>query len=200
MGKFIVVEGLDGVGKTTFAKELAVHLGGVYTREPGGTPAAELLRNVIKDDAVGIENNQDAEILMVFAARIYHAQHIRRLLDAGTTVVCDRWIHSTVLYQGTTEERIDTIHDLTEQFLSDVKPDVALLLSTDHGATDEQLHQRGAFDHLDKRSKLLASEIDWDDTYWHRFADRTLHIKRDQLSDSIMDQALTFVNQSNALM
>ncbi|MDE2008035.1 MAG: dTMP kinase [Rhodospirillales bacterium] len=103
-GRFVTLEGGEGAGKSTQARRLAATLraGGhavLLTREPGGTPGAERLREVLLH---GPENFvPEAETLLHFAARAEHiARAIRPALAAGQWVVCDRFADSTMAYQG----------------------------------------------------------------------------------------------------
>ena len=98
---FITFEGIDRSGKTTQAKLLANALGdeALLVREPGGTPAAERIRELVKDP--GVELSPIAETLLFGAARAgLIEQVIRPALEAGRTVISDRYVDSTVAYQG----------------------------------------------------------------------------------------------------
>jgi dTMP kinase len=101
-GKFITLEGIDGAGKSTHLQWLAEYLRGqgrdvVVTREPGGTPLGERLREIILHEPMDL----DTEALLVFAAR---QEHIRKVivpsLDAGVWVLSDRFTDATFAYQG----------------------------------------------------------------------------------------------------
>ena len=101
-GRFITFEGIDGAGKSSHIGRLADWLKSrghavVVTREPGGTPLAEALRDIV------LHQSMDAmtEALLVFAARRDHVQQlIRPALAAGSTVLCDRFTDATFAYQG----------------------------------------------------------------------------------------------------
>jgi dTMP kinase len=101
-GKFITLEGVDGAGKSTHADWLADTLRGhglrvVATREPGGTPLGERLREVVLNQPMGL----DTETLVMFAARCEHLrQVIEPALARGDWVVCDRFTDATYAYQG----------------------------------------------------------------------------------------------------
>lgn len=103
-GRFISFEGTEGVGKTTAIEQLCARLEQkgidyIRTREPGGSDFAEQLRNLLLDPATDI--NDDTELLLMFAARCDHLQQrILPALAAGQWVICDRFIDSTVAYQG----------------------------------------------------------------------------------------------------
>ncbi len=98
---FVTLEGVDGAGKSTQAKLLAEALGAdtLLLREPGGTDLGERLRSILKDPAV--EMTATAELLLFCAARAQLVRSvIRPALEAGRSVVCDRFVDSTVAYQG----------------------------------------------------------------------------------------------------
>ena len=103
-GRFVTLEGGEGAGKTTQSALLAEALAArgvavLRTREPGGSPGAELLRGVLLGGSVDWAPR--AETLLHFAARAEHvAKTIEPALQAGTWVVCDRFFDSTMAYQG----------------------------------------------------------------------------------------------------
>ena len=104
LGRFITLEGGEGVGKTTQSALLAEALASrgiavVRTREPGGSPGAELLRDILLSGAT--DWAPAAETLLHFAARAEHvAKTIRPAIAAGQWVICDRFFDSTLAYQG----------------------------------------------------------------------------------------------------
>jgi dTMP kinase len=133
-GKFITFEGIEGVGKSTNISHLveAIKDAGhavVVTREPGGTPMAERIRDLVA--AHGDEAMPDvAELLLVFAARSLHVNNvIRPALEAGTWVVCDRFTDSSRAYQGGGRGLPASDIDLLADWVhGDVTPDLTILL------------------------------------------------------------------------
>ncbi|WP_444957913.1 dTMP kinase [Microbulbifer sp. ZKSA002] len=136
-GKFITLEGVEGVGKSTnllFITEwLKKHnINFIQTREPGGTPLAEQLRELLlakRDESV----DPTAELLMVFAARAQHlSQVILPALKRGDWVICDRFTDATYAYQGG-GRRLDRqlIEQLEQTVQGDLRPDKVLLLDLD---------------------------------------------------------------------
>ncbi|WP_104205393.1 dTMP kinase [Billgrantia saliphila] len=105
-GRFITLEGGEGVGKSTnldgvtrWLTERGIEV--IRTREPGGTPRAEAIRELLLAPGVDEPLDDDAELLLVFAARAQHlAQKIRPALERGAWVVCDRFTDATFAYQG----------------------------------------------------------------------------------------------------
>jgi dTMP kinase len=101
-GRFITLEGIDGAGKSTHAAWLAEALVArgrriVATREPGGTPLGERLRDLLLSEPM----THDTEALLMFAARREHVEHvIRPALARGDWVLCDRFTDATHAYQG----------------------------------------------------------------------------------------------------
>ena len=133
-GKFITLAGLEGSGKSTQITRLERHLAArgievTVTREPGGTPLAEKLRQVVLNP--GSENiSPEAELLVMFAARAVHLDNlIRPALDAGRWVLCDRFTDATFAYQGAgrgvADEFIASLENLVQGTL---RPDLTLLL------------------------------------------------------------------------
>ena len=99
-GYLITVEGPDGSGISTQARLLAEHLGAIYTREPGGTELGEKLRDMVLDpSSEGLSDR--AEALMIAAARAQHVEEVvRPALEQEKNVVSDRFLESSVAYQG----------------------------------------------------------------------------------------------------
>ncbi|MFL5869728.1 MAG: dTMP kinase [Solirubrobacterales bacterium] len=130
---FITLEGIDRAGKTTQAARLAEALGPgtLLLREPGGTPAGERIRDLIKDQS--LELVPGAELLLFNAAR---AQLINQVIwparDAGRDVVCDRFIDSTVAYQGVARGLgVEPVERLAELVVGSCLPDLTVLLRID---------------------------------------------------------------------
>jgi dTMP kinase len=146
-GRFITLEGGEGAGKSTQARLLADALAqrGVSvlrTREPGGAPGAEVLRELLLGGSV--EWAAPAETLLHFAARAEHVETtIRPALASGTWVVCDRFYDSTMAYQGYGQgaDR-DMIATLTRML--GVVPDVTLVLDVSDAVAVERQLKRGA--------------------------------------------------------
>jgi dTMP kinase len=130
---FISLEGIDGSGKSTQAKLLAEALGPetLLIREPGGTGAAERIRELLADPALEID--PFAELLLFSAARAdLVSRVIRPALEVGRDVVADRFADSSVAYQGGARE-LGTSHvlSLTDTVIDGLWPDVTVLLRVD---------------------------------------------------------------------
>ncbi len=130
---FVSLEGIDGSGKSTQARLLAEALGPetLLIREPGGTEAAERIRELLADPSV--ELDPFAELLLFSAARAdLIARVIRPALEAGTDIVADRFADSSVAYQGGARE-LGTSHvlSLTDMVIDGLWPDLTVLLRVD---------------------------------------------------------------------
>jgi dTMP kinase len=128
-GRFIALEGGEGCGKSTQAQRLADHLGARLTREPGGTPAGERLRDIVLDPATG-ELDFRAEVLLIAAARADHvARVIRPALEGGEDVVTDRYVASSLAYQGHGRRLgVEDVARINEWATGGLKPDLTILL------------------------------------------------------------------------
>lgn len=131
-GRFITLEGGEGAGKSTQAKRLAEWLRGEgitvrLTREPGGSPKAEVLRDLLLGGQVAAFG-ADAEALVFALARADHlAETIRPALEAGTWVISDRFFDSTWAYQGTAGATPERLAALDRIAVGDTRPDLTLI-------------------------------------------------------------------------
>ena len=147
-GRFIAFEGGEGTGKSTQARLLATALAArgidcVTTREPGGTPGAEAIRALLLDPALP-QWEPAAEALLFAAARSDHVAHlIEPALAAGRWVICDRFVDSSLAYQGGAggvgEAAIRALHQVGSNGLL---PDRTLLLEVNPQATAARIQAR----------------------------------------------------------
>ena len=134
-GRLITIEGLDGAGKTTLCAGLAQALPGVrLLREPGGVELSERIRDLVKDPALDVDPR--AEALLYAAARAQLvASLVRPLLGAGTTVVLDRFVDSSLAYQGAGRGLgVAAVRAINDFGTGGLHPDITLLLRIDPGA------------------------------------------------------------------
>lgn len=156
MGKFITLEGIEGVGKTSnlrFIKDLLQAAGHdcVVTREPGGTKLGEALRGLLlshSDDSM----SADAELLLMFAARAEHlAKVIIPALEYGKTVLCDRFTEATYAYQGGGRLLdVEKISALEEWVQGDLRPDLTVVLDAPVETGRARAGSRSAPDRIEK--------------------------------------------------
>jgi dTMP kinase len=150
-GRFIAFEGGEGTGKSTQARLLAEALQArglavVATREPGGTPGAEAIRNLLLAPPGQAGWTPQAEALLFAAARADHvANLIRPALERGAWVICDRFVDSSRAYQGGAGGLGDAAILALHAFGSDgLRPDRVILLEADERALAGRLAARGA--------------------------------------------------------
>ncbi|HDL5700350.1 TPA: dTMP kinase [Mannheimia haemolytica] len=158
-GKFIVIEGLEGAGKTTahqvILKELeqAGVTDVVMTREPGGTPLAEKLRHLIKHETEEPVTDK-AELLMLYAARVQLVENvIKPALAEGKWVLGDRHDMSSQAYQGG-GRKLDRhlLETLKESVLGTFEPDLTIYLDLDPVIGLERARGRGELDRIEQQS------------------------------------------------
>lgn len=164
-GKFITVEGIEGVGKSTHIDHLSgiLERGGVNvlkTREPGGTPTAELIRDTVLGHAE--EPIPDiAELLLMFASRSLLVENvIRPALNAGTWVVSDRFVDASRAYQGGGRGLpMERINLLADWVLGDLQPDVTILLDAPVEIGLARTGRRGDPDRLDSEQADFYARV-----------------------------------------
>ena len=147
-GKFITIEGGEGVGKSTQVPLLVEHLRArgrtvVSTREPGGTPRAERIRELLLQPSSEAMPTS-CELLLMFAARASHLQNlILPALERGDWVVCDRFTDATYAYQGggrgVAVQQIEVLEQLVQ---GELRPDLTLLLDAPENLALARARQR----------------------------------------------------------
>ena len=150
MGRFVVFEGGEGSGKSTQARLLADRWGAVFTFEPGDTPVGARLREILLDHATG-HLDPRAEALLMAADRAHHvATSIRPALNRGRDVVCDRFVGSSIAYQGYGRELgPDEVAALSAFATDGLVPDLVVLLTVPEAIAAERLAAAGAPDRLE---------------------------------------------------
>jgi dTMP kinase len=163
-GRLIVLEGADGVGKTTQVERLVGRLResgvpAISLREPGGTPLGERIRGILLDLA-GDQVNDRAELLLFLAARAQLAPEVARELAAGRTVVLDRFFLSTYAYQiagrGLPEEDVRQINTFATQGRT---PDLTLVLSLPPEEARARMGERGEGDRIERAGTAFLERV-----------------------------------------
>lgn len=204
-GYFVTLEGGEGSGKSTQLKLLEDYLdkGGydvIYTREPGGTPISEEIRKILLDGK-NVEMSDETEALLFAAAR---AQHIKeKILPAiaeGKTVVCDRYVHSSLVYQGYARGLGEFVEKVNSYALENCMPDVTIFLDI----TPERAFARKGGADADDR--LEQSGIDFHRRVYdgyvrmaEKFPDHFVRVNADRGIDEVFAEILDTLRQKGVI-
>ena len=163
-GAFITLEGVEGVGKSTLrerAQALLTQLGFrvVATREPGGTPLGEKLREWILDAEHGVLS-AEVETLLMFAARGYHLDNvIRPALQRGDWVLCDRFTDATIAYQGAGRGASSALLAALKHAIHEgLEPDLTILLDAPVEIGMARIADR-AKDHFEREDSAFFERV-----------------------------------------
>ncbi len=164
-GRFITVEGIEGVGKSSNIGVLVEHIEQagfevLTTREPGGTPLAEDIRNLLMhrgDEPIP----EIAELLLMFAARSLNVNNnIKPALEAGKWVVCDRFTDSSRAYQGGGRGLpMEIINHVADWVHGDMWPDVTILLDAPVEVGLGRANHRGAPDRIEREKHEFFARV-----------------------------------------
>ena len=161
-GRFITFEGIDGAGKSTHIAPLAADLRAAgrivqVTREPGGTPLAERLREVLLHAPM----DPLTEALLVFAARRDHVQQvIRPALSRGEVVLCDRFSDATFAYQGAGRGfDLGVLESLETWVHADLQPDLTLWFDVDAQQAAERLSSARIPDRFEQQDAAFFERV-----------------------------------------
>ena len=193
-GKFIVIEGLEGAGKSTAHQAVAETLQQlgveqvVFTREPGGTPLAEKLRQLIKHETEEVVTDK-AELLMLYAARVQLVENvIKPALRGGKWVVGDRHDLSSQAYQGGGRQLdASLLATLKQAVLGDFAPDFTLYLDIDPAVGLARARGRGELDRIERQN------LD----FFHRTRAKYLQLVQ-QLPNAVVIDAAQSIEQVRA--
>jgi len=163
LGKFITIEGIEGVGKSTNIAFIQSQLEAkgiktLLTREPGGTELGEQLRNLLLH---GGDVSDKAELLMMFASRAQHIEEkIKPALEDGVWVICDRFTDSTFAYQGGGRQlELDWIKQLESLVHEAFQPDLTLLLDAPVEVGRERASKRSAADRIEAEDLAFFNRV-----------------------------------------
>ena len=162
-GKLITLEGVDGAGKSTHIAFIAERLRVpgrtvLVTREPGGTPLAEKLRELVLNEPM----DALAETLLMFASRADHVrQVIRPALEAGSWVVCDRFSDATAAYQGAGKGvPTELIQQLAEATHPNLRPDRTLVFDCPYDVAKRRLSATGkSLDRFEREDQQFFERV-----------------------------------------
>lgn len=164
-GLFISIEGPDGSGKSTQIKLLRDYLQNkgydiVLTREPGGTQISEKIRNIILDKENKSMHSR-TEALLYAASRAQHVEEIiKPALKENKIVICDRFVDSSLIYQGIGRGLgIENIYDLNLFAMQDVIPDLTLLFDIDMCRAKKRKENRGNLDRLESEKGTFHKDV-----------------------------------------
>lgn len=163
-GIFISFEGIDGSGKSTQIELLYKYITQkgyevLLTREPGGTPISEKIRNIILDP----ENKEESgvtEALLYAAARAQLvSEKIKPALDSGKIVICDRFLDSSLAYQAYARGLGDDVRIINEFAVQGTLPDLTFFLDIDPEESVKRQHLRGKLDRLELEGLAFQKKV-----------------------------------------
>ena len=164
-GKFITVEGIEGVGKTTSVRVIADFLHQyadvevIATREPGGTAFCERLRELFTRE-YHEPIHVDTEILLLFASRNQHVnQLILPALERGAWVICDRFTDATYAYQNASGIEVERIQEIQSWLPNIPSPDLTFLLDAPVSLCIKRLNARASKDRIESRNADYFSRV-----------------------------------------
>lgn len=202
---FISFEGTEGVGKTTLIRSLVDYLQQqgkqvVLTREPGGTPLAEQIRQLLlspQDEAM----SENCELLLIFAARAQHiAQVIQPALNTGRWVLSDRFVDASFAYQGGGRGlNVDTIELLRQQFVP-VIPHLTFWLDAPVELGMQRAQKRGVLDRFEQEKLQFFQKVRA--VYQSRASaepERFVRLDASQTPAQILEQAISVLKQNQLL-
>jgi dTMP kinase len=195
-GLFITIEGPDGAGKSTqieFIRTFLLSRGidALFTREPGGTPISEKIRRIILDKK-NTEMAPMTEALLYAAARAQHVEQvIRPTLRRGKTVVCDRYVDSSIAYQGYGRHLGEGVSIINDYAIAGCIPDITFLLKIEPSTAKNRIrsedHDRLEAEadvfHMDVYNGYLALEKKYPDRIVGIEADRDIDLISTEIGD-----------------
>ena len=165
-GLFVAFEGLDGCGKSVTAKLVAKKLEEngykvILTREPGGTEIAEKIRNIILEDHETEKLEPTAEALLFAAARAQHTlTKIQPKVDEGYIVISDRWLASSLAYQGYARALgVGAVENINDFGIRNYRPDIQYFLDTPVEVCQQRINKKKEKDRMEEEDNIFYHNI-----------------------------------------
>lgn len=198
---FISFEGTEGVGKTTLIRKIYEHLEQqgqqvVLTREPGGTPMAEQIRSLLLSVNHEESMSNDAELLLMYAARAQHLQQvIVPALTEYKTVLCDRFTDASFAYQcagrGLSQSKLQLLND---HFVSHM-PNITFWLDAPIETGMSRARERGALDRFEQEKVTFFEKVRAGyQQLWEQYPERVKRLDATQSPEQVFAQALQYLN------
>lgn len=200
-GKFITLEGPDGSGKTTAAKIVAEKLQAagykvLLTREPGGIDISEQIRNIILDTNNTAMDARTEALLYAAARRQHLVEKVAPALNEGYIVLCDRFVDSSLVYQGVGRKiGIDEVYQMNQFAIGDIVPDATIFFDLPYevGLARISKGERVA-DRLDLESNDFHQAVyDGYMLICEKFADRITKIDANKTVDEVVAQVMAVI-------
>lgn len=180
-GKFITFEGPDGSGKTTVSTQVTERLKAegwpvILTREPGGSAIAEQIRNIILDPQNTAMDDRTEALLYAASRRQHLVEKVLPALEAGTHVISDRFVDSSLAYQGCGRHiGIEPVMDINRFAIEDNMPDYTIFLDIDAQTGLDRIHKGRAYlDRLDQEKLSFHMDV------WNGYR-RIIEMYRDRM-------------------
>ncbi len=158
---FISIEGIDGCGKTTQAQRLLKKLpNSKYVREPGGTQVGEAIRNIVlNNDFVHIASTTEALLYATARAQIVD-EVIKPLLNDDITIICDRFIDSSIAYQAIGRNlKVDDVRNINIFATGGILPDITFLVDLDGETCFSRVIKQGEADRIEKEGAVYYEKV-----------------------------------------
>lgn len=200
-GKFITLEGPDGSGKTTVSKIVFEQLTAegykvLLTREPGGIDISEQIRGIILDTK-NVTMDARTEALLYAAARRQHlVEKVQPALDEGYIVICDRFVDSSLVYQGVGRKiGIDEVYQINLFAIGDIKPDATIFFDVPYEVGLARINNgERVADRLDLETNDFHKDVyNGYMTICDKFADRITKIDASKEIDDVVSQVLNVI-------
>ncbi|TVY06824.1 dTMP kinase [Paenibacillus cremeus] len=203
-GLFITVEGGEGAGKSSAINAITNHVAAkgykvVSTREPGGINIAEQIRAVILDRSNTAMDGRTEALLYAAARRQHLAEKVIPALQAGKAVICDRFIDSSLAYQGYARGLgIDAVFEINQFAIGDWMPDLTIYMDVrpEIGLARIQADQGREVNRLDVESMAFHERVrEGYRQVMERFPNRVVQVDAEQTMDNVLEQIERILNQ-----
>lgn len=201
-GKFITFEGNDGCGKTTISSRIYETLKAegydvIFTREPGGISISEQIRNILLDAKNTMMDGRTEALLYAAARRQHLVEKVIPALEAGKIVLCDRFIDSSLAYQGVARGLgIDEVYAVNEFAIDSHMPDATIFLKVDAEVGMARIASRKEKDRLDEEGekfhRLVAKGYD---EVLKRYQDRIYVIDAEQEVEQVFNDTYRLIKE-----